>query len=255
MWPSTWIFDCCACLPDPYRWPTLSASLFSAFFSPSSHFRNFPWAFLNTEAKARLFSSVFPQTSLPKHPHLKTSFRNPPSAAPVRPGTAWSLRDVACTWSLTFWPLLSPSWPLNSPPIMGPFPLMNLLPRESQETGSCDPVVCAAMERPITAVTWQVTGTDGTMWALFSDKFLLPRGRDHSTGHACTIWEYRPGLQERFPEQSHPFSPKKETKTFLSRVKNQDPRLFYRIHFSRELKMIGSFCDTDQQNNVSELFK
>ena len=38
------------------------------------------------------------------------------------------------------------------------------LPQEPQETGSCDPVVCAAMERPITAVTWQVSsGTDATM--------------------------------------------------------------------------------------------
>lgn len=45
-------------------------------------------------------------------------------------------------------------------------------PREPQETGSCDPVVYTAMERPITAVTWQVTGTDRTMWALFSNKCL-----------------------------------------------------------------------------------
>lgn len=38
------------------------------------------------------------------------------------------------------------------------------LPEEPQETSSCDTVVCAAMERPITAVTWQVSaGTDATM--------------------------------------------------------------------------------------------
>lgn len=51
-----------------------------------------------------------------------------------------------------------------------------LLPREMQETGSCDPVVYAGMEKPINAVTWQVTGTHGSMWALFSNKFLLPWG-------------------------------------------------------------------------------
>lgn len=141
-----------------------------------------PGRFSDTNAKASLFFSVFPQNifSPAKHPQLKIFFINTwidfESAAWFCPGHTWCIHDVLCTWRLTFWPLLSHSWPLNSLLIMRPSPPMNLLPRESQETGSCDPVVYAAMERPITAVTWQVTGTDGTMWALFSDKFLLPWG-------------------------------------------------------------------------------
>lgn len=78
-----------------------------------------------------------------KDPKLKIFFIytliNLESAARFFPGHAYTW--LGCTWRLTFWPLPSRSWPLNSLLIIRPSPPINLLPRESQETGSCDPVV------------------------------------------------------------------------------------------------------------------
>lgn len=84
---------------------------------------------------------------------------------------------------MTPWPPLSPIVIFDLPADHGTSS-SHPLPQEPQETGSCDPAVCAAMERPITAVTWQVSAeTDATMWALFSNKFH-PRGPwEFHTGH------------------------------------------------------------------------
>lgn len=144
MWPSTWIFDCRACSPDPYRSRTLSASLFSSslcLFLSIVTFQEFPpGRFSNINAKASLFSSIFPPKSRPPHPHPHKKHKYAQSAFESA-AQFWSTHDSACTWRLTFWPFPSRSWPLNSLLIIRPSPPMNLLPRESQETGSCDPVV------------------------------------------------------------------------------------------------------------------
>lgn len=120
------------------------------FFCLSSHFRNFPLGVSNTNAKASLFSSIFPQKSHPpprKKQRPKTEnilhiyIDQPWISCPIFSRPCVKHTWLGCTWRLTFWPLPSRSWPLNSLLIIRPSPPMNLLPRESQETGSCDPVV------------------------------------------------------------------------------------------------------------------
>lgn len=209
MWPSMWIFDRCACFPylhpsytltlSHYRHLSLCLSLALSFSSLCQISRISPGSCSSIMAKAkkkkkrkkerkgkrkRRSRSLSPLhsvlsyalssehlinfTSICKHPHNVSHEHIPDDDSAL----------VMCTWRPTLRP------PLNPLPIMiFDLPVdhetlsSHLLPQEPQETGSCDTVVCAAMERPITAVTWQVsTGTDATMWALFSNKLQLPRG-------------------------------------------------------------------------------
>lgn len=154
MWPSTWMFDCCACFPDLYRSRTLSPSLFSSslcLFLSLVRFQEFPLRrFSNTNTKPSLFSTIFPQKSF--FPHQKCT-QNWKYSTLVHWSTlnqlpdffSWPCCEAHMTWHAPegwlFNPSLSRSWPLNFLLIIRPSPLMNLLPRELQETGSCDPVV------------------------------------------------------------------------------------------------------------------
>lgn len=164
----------CACFPprsvSPWNSLSLSASLFSSsvcLFLSIVTFQEFPPGRLSdTHAKERLFSSIFPQKSCflppikaPKtenilHKYIDWPWISCPIFSPP-PGTY----DLACTWRLTFWPLPSRSWPLNSPLIIRPSPPMNLLPRGSwrKQALVTQRSIGKPWREPITAVTWWVT--------------------------------------------------------------------------------------------------
>lgn len=157
MWPSTWMFDCCACFPDLYRSRTLSASLFSSslcLFLSLVRFQEFPpEAFLKHECQTQslflcLPTKIFFFSSPKMHSKLKIFFISTVHWSTLNQLPdffSWPWCEAHMTWHAPedglFDPSLSRSWPLNFLLIIRPAPLMNLLPRESQETGSCDPVV------------------------------------------------------------------------------------------------------------------
>lgn len=207
MWPSMWIFDRCACFPYLHPSHTLFLShylhlpvfLSLSFFPPSIvRFQEFPLGVaqvLRPKQKGVLFfpsSPVFFVLPPPDQPdqhifHLKTFITKYSSLVSTLIST---LKDgsVSPQWlsvhlrsdSLTSLLIMIFDLPADHGTSSS-----STLPQKPQETGSCDTVVCAAMERPITAVTWQVsTGTDATMWALFSNKLQLPWGPwEFHTGH------------------------------------------------------------------------
>lgn len=222
MWPSMWIFDRCACFPYLHPSHTLSHTIcISLFFSllpfslhPSSDFRNFPWDLFKYWGQSKKgvlsfsFLSYFlcPSTTwspnflseticsvniLQKQMYLELvdSISSRCKWKDGRPWLSVHLKaDSLTSLLIMIFDLPADHETLSSHPLPA-------LPAEPQEKGSCDPVVCAAMERPITAVTWQVsTGTDATMWALFSNKLQLPRGPFH-TGN---VWTCMVGLDYSF---------------------------------------------------------
>lgn len=101
----------------------------------------------------------------------------------------WRLNSIAPPADHDLWP------PCRSWDLVLLSSLCSFFLQEPQETSSCDPVVYASVERPITIVTWQVsTGTDATMWALFSNKIQLP-----PEAHKCVT-------QDRKCRKMHVFS-------------------------------------------------
>lgn len=191
MWPSMNIWLLRVLPLSAYFSHSLCISLFSvshACISPSIiRFQEFPLGVaqvLRTEKMAA--PAFFPLWSLsvlspaePSHSLVNTVDKNicqveleVISSVSTRSRTQ-NAADQGCTWRLTVWPIPHRSWPLNSPADHETLPSCPL-PRELQETGSCDPAVYTAMERPITAVTWQVTRTMRPCELYFLTNFCFP---------------------------------------------------------------------------------
>lgn len=147
----------------------------------------------------KMFRPSCPQNSTSKYfSERSTTAQN--SSARFHPDHTW---NTAFPWigvhlkadSLTL-PLMVMTFDLSADhEILSSQPLL----QELQETGSCDPVVYAATERPITVVTWQVSReTGGTMWVLFSNKFQLPWGsRDIQDVDIRNVWKCEFRFQDK----------------------------------------------------------
>lgn len=198
MWPSTWIFDCVLPLSASlshslahYLHLSVSLSLSWLFLSIHCQISGIsPGRCSSNKAKANgrsvflscliLYPSTTKSSHIPENVCDKILFRNKCINLDHRLNLIPTRMKNSCLWQCVH--LKSDS--LTPLSLIMTFELpsdhetssSHHLPREPQETGSCDTVVYAAMERPITAVTWQVTWTDGTMWTLFSNKFQFPWG-------------------------------------------------------------------------------
>lgn len=191
MWPSMNIWLLRVLPLSAYFSHSLCISLFSvshACISPSIiRFQEFPLGVAQVlRAEKMAAPAFFPPRSLsvlsptePSHSLVNIIDKNicQVELEVISSVSTWSrtrnAADRGCTWRLTVWPLPHRSWPLNSPADHKTL-LSCPLPRELQETGSCDPAVYTAMERPITAVTWQVTRTMRPCELYFLTNFCFP---------------------------------------------------------------------------------
>lgn len=200
-----------------------------------------PGRFSDTNAKASLFSSVFPQNifSPAKRPHLKIFFISTLIDFEWADFFVLVTRDASMTCCAPEGWLFDPFFPdhdLWTPCWSWDLPLPWIFsPGSRRKQALVTQWSLQPWRDPLLQSHGRLQGLMEPCELYFLTNFCFPEAHDHFTGHACIILKYGAGLQDCFVKHLNQISQKSPNIMIECQVENQDP---YRFVYEATLKMI-----------------